>query len=423
MSSFAICTLGCKVNSYESAYYRQSLMSYGFKEVAFSAVADIYIINSCCLTNVAVNKSKKMIKRAIKLNPQAFICVVGCLVQIFQEELLREVRVDLLVGSYGKSQLAKAIAENYQKKSEPPLSISKTSESFEDLPITSYPHTRAFLKIQDGCNQNCSYCIIPSARGAERSLPLALAVKNAQALAENHREIVLVGIHSGRYGLDINSDLSNLLQQTLQIAKLQRLRLSSIEMTEISTDLIALIKKEKKMARHLHIPLQSGSDEILRAMNRPYTTQQYQEKIKILRQHIPDISISSDIIAGFPGEDENLWRQSRQFIEECDFSFLHVFPYSARIKTKAADLSNQLSPEVKKQRVKQLRQYSQQQYEKYQKSFLGKELEVLVETHKDGNSWGHSSEYIFVEIAGVHPKNSLVKVKAETWQKGHLLAR
>ncbi len=422
MSTFAIATLGCKVNSYESEYYHENLVLAGFQPTKFSEIADIYLINTCCLTDVAVSKSKKLINRAKRLNPVAFIVVVGCLVQVYRQEVDKLAGVDLVCGSAGKKDLVKLITENYTKKQTKALRIEAPFADFEDLTINDWQKTRAFLKIQDGCNQHCSYCIIPQARGPHRSADITQILASAEKLSEKHREIVLVGIHTGHFGNEKATNLCALLKELAKLPNLQRIRLSSIEMTEISDELIDLMANERKIARHLHIPLQSGCTAILQVMNRPYEANGYLERLQTIKSCLPGISISSDIMVGFPGETEDKWQASYQTILACDFSFLHVFPYSARANTGAATMKNQVAPLIKKQRVTELLAYSQRQHEKYQRKFVGKEVEVLVETGKDNWAFGHSSEYLPIEISGTASRNELVKVKINNYSDHHLIA-
>ena len=408
MSSFAIVTLGCKVNNYESASYREGLLAAGFSEKTFSEVADIYIINTCALTKMAAFKSKQMIHRARRNNPQAFICAVSCLVECYRKEL-EELEVDLLLGNSGKQNLVELIVANYQKDGPVLIPEVETALQFEELPVTVYNQTRAFLKIQDGCEQNCSYCIIPQARGKERSLAVDKVIKAAEILSRSHKEIVLTGIHTGRYGKDSGCSLTALVKELLKLPLLERLRLSSIEITEIDDELLQVMHDDRKLARHLHIPLQSGSNEILQAMKRPYSREEYLKRIKEIRKKVPRIGITADIIAGFPGESESIWEEGKAFIASCDFSFLHVFPYSARINTKAATLSDEVDGNTKRKRVRELLEYSQRQFSDFQKVFIDKEVSVLVERFKDGLSFGRCSEYLPVYINGEHPRNTLVR--------------
>ncbi|OCN04603.1 tRNA (N(6)-L-threonylcarbamoyladenosine(37)-C(2))-methylthiotransferase MtaB [Erysipelotrichaceae bacterium MTC7] len=414
MKRFAIATLGCKVNLYESESYVEQLKQLGYQEVDFKEPADIYIINTCAVTNTASQKSRQKINQAKTHNADAFVCVVGCYVQ--SDAKAQNLDVDLLVGSSNKDQLAQLIDQAYQSNEK--VNMVQTYDDlqqFEALQVHQFHEkTRAFLKIQDGCNQFCSYCIIPYARGKERSLALASALEQARGLvAAGHKEIVLTGIHTGRYGHGTNDSLYELLKEMVAIEGLLRIRISSIEMNEVSDEILALIASEDKIAKHLHIPIQSGSDTMLLAMNRPYTIASFKEKVKQIRKLMPDISISSDIIMGFPGESEADVQTTLQTIKDVNFSFLHVFPFSKRDGTKAETLQNHVPKALKKERCAVVSAQSKAQYADYIASFVGKKLTVLFETIKDGYAVGHSSEYIQVRLKGDNSLlNQLVIVTA-----------
>ena len=272
--------------------------------------------------------------------------------------------------------------------------------------------TRAYLKIQDGCNQFCTYCVIPFARGRERSMAVNDVLESVKMLQEKHSEIVLSGIHTGRYGRDIGMTLSSLLDELLAISPEDfRFRISSIEMTEIDDHLIDLMKKDHRIARHFHIPLQSGCDTVLKRMNRPYTTKEFLERIEYIRKEIPGISISTDLIVGFPGETDEEFKKTCDFLKECQFSFLHIFPYSLRSGTKAASMENQIDPKIKKKRAAICAEINEELYDKYKESYLDKEVTVLFEKDEDGYTFGHSSEYLPVLVKGEYPRSIFVKVK------------
>ena len=405
MTTFAIATLGCKVNTYESQGYESALLEKGYEQVSFKEKADVYIINTCAVTNTAGSKSRQKIHAAIALNPEALIAVVGCYAQTASEQLEQDANIDILLGSDGKSRLADMIEEGLRKKRPQKLihDVRKVNV-FEALPIHRFEHqTRAFLKIQDGCNQFCSYCIIPSARGAERSLPEDEVLAIARSLSESgHREIVLSGIHTGRYGNGINSSLCQLMKRMVkEIPKLQRIRISSIEMNEITDELLEFIKGEEKIARHLHIPVQSANTTVLKNMNRPYTIAWFMERVDYIRSLIPDISISSDVITGFPQESEEQFQDTLDNIARMRLSFLHVFPYSRRDHTAAAQMSGHLENKIKKERASRLANLSKQLYTAYKQNFIGKEVSVIFEKEKDGKLIGHSSEYL--EVAAAAP--------------------
>ena len=405
MTTFAIATLGCKVNTYESQGYESALLEKGYEQVSFKEKADVYIINTCAVTNTAGSKSRQKIHAAIALNPEALIAVVGCYAQTASEQLEQDANIDILLGSDGKSRLADMIEEGLRKKRPQKLihDVRKVNV-FEALPIHRFEHqTRAFLKIQDGCNQFCSYCIIPFARGAERSLPEDEVLAIARSLSESgHREIVLSGFHTGRYGNGINSSLCQLMKRMVkEIPKLQRIRISSIEMNEITDELLEFIKGEEKIARHLHIPVQSANTTVLKNMNRPYTIAWFMERVDYIRSLIPDISISSDVITGFPQESEEQFQDTLDNIARMRLSFLHVFPYSRRDHTAAAQMSGHLENKIKKERASRLANLSKQLYTAYKQNFIGKEVSVIFEKEKDGKLIGHSSEYL--EVAAAAP--------------------
>ena len=405
MTTFAIATLGCKVNTYESQGYESALVDKGYEQVSFKEKADVYIINTCAVTNTAGSKSRQKIHAAIALNPEALIAVVGCYAQTASEQLEQDANIDILLGSDGKSRLADMIEEGLRKKRPQKLihDVRKVNV-FEALPIHRFEHqTRAFLKIQDGCNLFCSYCIIPFARGAERSLPEDEVLAIARSLSESgHREIVLSGIHTGRYGNGINSSLCQLMKRMVkEIPKLQRIRISSIEMNEITDELLEFIKGEEKIARHLHIPVQSANTTVLKNMNRPYTIAWFMERVDYIRSLIPDISISSDVITGFPQESEEQFQDTLDNIARMRLSFLHVFPYSRRDHTAAAQMSGHLENKIKKERASRLANLSKQLYTAYKQNFIGKEVSVIFEKEKDGKLIGHSSEYL--EVAAAAP--------------------
>lgn len=405
MKTFAITTLGCKVNAFESESYTESLKTLGYKEVDFKDTADIYIINTCSVTNTAASKSRQKIHQAIKQNEKAMICVIGCYVQTNQQDLHEIERIDLLIGAKGKDKLAQYIE---QGNAMPSISNQRDLQ-FELLPLKSYTHqTRAFLKIQDGCDQFCSYCIIPYARGNERSAQTDELVDMARSLvAAGHKEIVLSGIHIGRYGKGSDTDLANLMHRLdQQVEGLIRIRLSSIEITEITDEIVALIKSSDKIARHLHIPLQSGCDTVLQRMNRPYTTADYLRRIQKIRQQVPDISISSDIIVGFPGESDEEYEQTSAFAEQCRFSFLHVFPYSVRLNTPAAEMKDQIDAQTKKARAARLIDKSAKLKARYDMQFVNKTVNVLFESYHNGFAIGHTSQYVMVRVESAVPLNN-----------------
>ncbi|MEG0823087.1 MAG: tRNA (N(6)-L-threonylcarbamoyladenosine(37)-C(2))-methylthiotransferase MtaB [Erysipelotrichaceae bacterium] len=402
MKTFAIATLGCKVNTYESESYVVGMKALGYTEVDFQLLADIYIINTCAVTNTASAKSRQKINHAKRLNPNAFICVVGCYAQMNPAYISDTMGVDLLLGSTNKKELPNLIDKCIKEKCKANMVTDINHHlDFEEISVANFHHlTRAFLKIQDGCNQFCSYCIIPYVRGEERSLAPDKVIATAQELVNNHHlEIVLAGIHTGRYGHEHGHTLTKLLKRMLsEVQGIKRIRISSIEISEISDELISLIKEDDRIAKHLHIPLQSGSDNTLKAMNRPYNLQQFKTAVNKIRTEIPNINISSDVIVGFPNESNDDFKDTCNTCKDVGFSFMHVFPYSKRDGTQAASLPNQLDNNIKKERGKLLGNLSLKLYNDYKASFIGKHVSVLVETASNNQSIGHSSEYLRVII-------------------------
>lgn len=397
MKTFAIATLGCKVNTFESESYIASLKLKGYQEVDFKQQADIYIINTCSVTNTAASKSRQKIHQAQRANPNAMICVVGCYVQTDASSLESMPQIDVLIGAKNKSKLVDIIDSSTQYKEQ--VDLGRTMD-FEFLPLSTTDKTRAFLKIQDGCDQFCFYCIIPFARGNERSASLDSLVSMAQDLvASNHHEIVLSGIHIGRYGKDAGVELVDLMRALIeQVKGLKRLRLSSIEITEITDELLQLMESTDVIARHLHIPIQSGCNTVLKRMNRPYTVEQYAARIEDIRTRFPMISISTDVIVGFVGETDEEFDETIRTMRRLAFSFLHVFPYSVRKNTVAASMEGHVDPSVKKQRVHQLNELSGVLKSMYEMQFVNREVWVLFDSYVAGKATGFSSEYISVSV-------------------------
>ena len=396
---FSICNLGCKVNNYEANWYSQQL-SEKYQEVPFGEQpADIFIINSCTVTNTAGSKSRQMMHKARKLNPDAVLVVVGCYVQMeYQKEGIFD-DCDILIGSNHKTELPELI-DRFLETHEKIVMVEEFERCpYEEMAIRQFNQTRAYLKIQDGCNQFCSYCVIPFARGRERSLDPDRAVAIARDLVNSgHREIVLTGIHTGRYSCN-GVTLTDLIRRLLgEVEGLQRLRISSIEGTEVTDELIDLMVSDERVARHLHIPLQAGSDKVLKLMHRPYDTARFMRWLDNIRAELPDISISSDVIVGFPQESDEDFISSCEFIKKTGMSFLHVFPYAAKDHTVAAAMKGQINGVTKRQRVSDLTSLSRQLYNVFINRFIGKQGMVLFEREADGYYLGHNSEYIEVKV-------------------------
>ncbi len=405
---FKIYTLGCKVNDYESNVMRDKLVNNGYKEALKEA--DIVIINTCSVTNTADKKSIKTVKQAIKNNPNSFIVVTGCSSQNKKEAFLNIDGVDLVIGNIGKSNIVNYI-ENRNIK-EDVRDITKVE--FEPMILNNFKKTRAYVKIEDGCNNFCSYCIIPYVRGNIRSkkeIDVIEEVKNL--VAKGHKEIVLTGIHTGHYGADINSSLSLLLEKLIKIDNIERIRISSIEITELNESVLDIFKKSKILVSHLHIPLQSGSNNILKKMNRKYDTNYFIDKIRRIREIRKDISITTDVIVGFPGETDEEFKETIETCKKVNFSKIHVFPYSRREGTKADLMDNHIDEGIKKSRVKRLIKLSEQLENNYFRLFINKEVEFIPEIYKDGFLIGHTGNYLLVKTRGLEDnlnKNVTVKI-------------
>lgn len=405
----AIHTLGCKVNIYESEYIINILKENGYQIVDFDSKADIYIINTCTVTNTSDKKSEKMIKRARKQNKDAIIIAMGCHAQIKGDNI----DADIIIGNKDKSKIISLIEEYQENKNKIKRIYNLDNVSFEDMYISSFnSHTRAFVKIQNGCDAFCSYCIIPYARGPIRSKDPKTVIKEITSLVENgYKEIILTGIHTGKYGKDINYTFEQLLKDIIKIKNLYRIRISSIEINELTDPILDLIKDNKIIAKHLHIPLQSGSDKILKLMDRKYDLKFYKDRIEKIRKMIKDVSITTDLIVGFPNEDEKDMEDTLKFIKEIKFTKIHTFPYSKREGTKAASMENQIDETIKRKRVKTVLELSDQLEQDFYQSKLNETEEVIIEQTKDGKSYGYTSNYIKVEINSPLKPNEVISVK------------
>ncbi len=397
---FSIKDLGCKVNAYEAAWYQQQLEQLGWQMVEFGQPADVCLINSCTVTNTAGAKSRQMLHAARQANPQAVIAIVGCYVQMEAGQPSVFEDADIVLGSRDKTKLPDLLVKAVADRQKVWLVNELQDCPFETMIVSHFSHTRAYLKIQDGCQQFCSYCVIPYARGPQRCLDFDTAVSTGRQLTANgYQEIVLAGIHTGRYN-SAGHNLAFLMKELLKDSRLKRLRLSSIEMTEITDELLDLMVSDSRVACHLHIPLQSGSDAILKAMNRPYDTAWYADRLQKIRDRIPLISVSTDVIAGFPGESDVLFQQTYEFVKHCHFSFLHVFPYAAKKHTPASIMDAQVDPRLKKKRASDLTALSSGLYNEYASRLCGRTVQVLFETCKEGILRGHCSEYLTVAVSG-----------------------
>ena len=394
---FNIVTFGCKVNQYESNMMKEKMLSSNFFYEENMSDANIIIVNTCSVTNVADKKCLKMIRKIKREYPNALLVVAGCSSQNNQN-VYEALDVDILLGNKDKSKIAELIKEYLDTEKKYVKFYNERNLDFEDMLINDYNHVRAFVKIEDGCDNFCSYCIIPFVRGSVRSKDFDTVIKEAKLLTEHgHKEIVLTGIHTGHY-MSNNHDLTDLINELSKIDDLLRIRISSIEITELNDKFLEMLKINKKVCNHLHIPLQAGSDEILKRMNRKYDLAYYEEKINKIRSIRPDISITTDIIVGFPYETDELFSETLEFSKKMNFSKIHVFPYSIRVGTAAASMPNQVDEVTKKVRVKKLMALSEKQEKKYYEKFKGKELDILVEECDNNVSIGHTSNYLMVTL-------------------------
>ena len=422
MRSVGVLSLGCKVNAYESEFVINKLKENNYIIKDFNDVCDVYIINTCSVTNTSDIKSKKMIRSAIKRNKNACVVAMGCFIESHKDYNIEG--LDIIIGNKDKSKIVELLDEYFTKKEQLVKLYKEEITEFENMYIDSFPgRTRAFVKIQDGCENFCSYCIIPYVRGKCRSKDKALVIEELTALVKNgYKEIVLTGIHTGNYGVDIDTSFASLLREIVKIEGLKRLRISSIEITELTDEVLDIIKDSNIIVNHLHIPLQAGSDEILKSMNRKYDLDYFKSKIKKLREIKKDISITTDIIVGFPGETEEMFQKTIETSKELEFSKIHVFPFSERTGTKAMELENHLSNEIKKERARKLLAVSKELENNYLTKFVGNEVEVLTENYKDGNTLGHTTNYLNVKINKQLPSNTLVKVKIAKSDYPYLIA-
>lgn len=394
---FNIITFGCKVNQYESNMMEENMLSSNFFYEENKDLADIIIVNTCSVTNVADKKCLKMIRRIRRKKPDSLLVVAGCSSQNNQE-VYKKLDIDILIGNKDKSRIADIIKEYIKTEKRYVKFYNERDLEFEDMQINDYNHNRAFIKIEDGCDNFCSYCIIPYVRGSVRSKDFSKVISEAKSLADhNHKEIVLTGIHTGHY-LNNNHDLTDLINELSKIDNILRIRISSIEITELNDKFLSMLEKNKKVCDHLHIPLQAGSDEILKRMNRKYDLKYYEDKINRIRSIRPNISITTDIIVGFPYETDELFNSTLDFAKKMNFSKIHVFPYSKREGTSAASMPNQVDDKIKKIRVKKLMELSDKLEKEYYDKFKGKDLDILIEECDNNVSIGHTSNYLMVTL-------------------------
>jgi len=418
----AISTLGCKVNQYESAALAGIFRERGYRLVEFEDAADIYVINTCTVTHLGDRKSRQLIRRAARTNPGALIVVTGCYAQVSPEKVMAVPGVDLVVGTKDRAKLVELV-ESAAKGLGPVNAVSSMETDCEFEEITALPlqeRTRAFLKIQDGCNNFCTYCIVPYARGPLRSRQPERVLEIAGELAAaGYKEIVLTGIHTGSYGQDLagNVTLAGLLSRLAVIPGLSRVRLSSIEPNDITLELVEILAGSPVFCRHLHVPLQSGDDQVLQRMGRRYTTWEYTRLVDVLRENIPGLGLTTDIMVGFPGETSEQFDNTYRLLKKISFSRLHVFKYSPRPGTPSAGFPGQIEPAIKEERSRKLIELGGKLAAGFAASLLGQELEVLVERQvqeESGLYEGLTDNYVRVVFPGYEGLVGLmVKVIAE----------
>ena len=404
---YQIYTLGCKVNEYESEVMENLLDNAGYEK---SNNPDICIINTCTVTNTADSKSRKLIRSLKRNHPKALIIAVGCMIQN-KKDTISTLDIDIALGNKDKSKIVEYI-ENFREKNIKIYDINQME--FEDMTLNNSDLTRAYIKIQDGCDNYCSFCIIPYVRGHVRCKKFNKIISEAKHLIEKgHKEIVLTGIHTGNY-YDNNSDLSDLIQNLVKLDGLERLRISSIEITELNDKFLNVLKNSKILTNHMHIPLQSGSNSILKKMNRKYDINYFKEKISKIRSIRPDINITTDVIVGFPSETEEEFKETVKNIKEIGFTKLHVFPYSKREGTKAASMESQVNGNIKKARVRRLLKLSKELEINYMEKHIGIETTFIPEICDNGYLYGHTENYLFIKAKGnSNLLKKIVKIKTK----------
>ncbi len=430
----ALHNLGCKVNAYEVEAMQQLLENAGYETVPFEEGADVYVINTCTVTNIADRKSRQMLHKAKKMNPDAIVVATGCYAQADTEKLKEDVAVDLILGNNQKTQIVEAL-EEYEKehaKQVQVIEINHTKE-YEELSIASTAeHVRAYIKVQDGCNQFCTYCIIPFARGRVRSRKIEDVLKEVETLAaKGYKEVVLTGIHLSSYGIDFPKEeresLLSLIREVSKVEGIKRIRLGSLEPRIITEEFLEGITATGKVCPHFHLSLQSGCNKTLKNMNRRYSAEEYAEKCALIRKFYPAPALTTDVIVGFPQETEEDFEESYKFVKNIHFYETHIFKYSRRHGTKAAAMNGQLTEAEKAVRSDKMLELHEIRAKEYEEAMSGKELELLLEEEieLDGKQWyvGHSREYVRAVICktDAHQVNDLVTVKAVGFAKDHIL--
>ena len=418
MKKAALHNLGCKVNAYETEAMQQMLEEAGYEIVPFSQKADVYVINTCSVTNMADRKSRQMLHRAKKLNPDAAVVAAGCYVQTKETEAQADAAIDILIGNNQKAELVARLDEFFANRGEKVASvvdINHETQTFEELNLShAAEHTRAFLKVQDGCNQFCSYCIIPYARGRVRSRDAKNVLEEVKRLAAaGYQEVVLTGIHLSSYGIDCGDDLLHLIQLVHQVEGIHRIRLGSLEPRIVTESFAKELSGLEKICPHFHLSLQSGCDATLQRMNRRYTTGEYENACRILRSFFTHPAITTDVIVGFPGETEEEFAQTKAYLERIHFYEMHIFKYSRRQGTRAAEMKDQIPEEIKTKRSAELLALADRMSKEFRDYYVGREEEVLFEEpiELDGKMLytGYTKEYVKVAAKTEQPLDNVMK--------------
>ncbi len=428
----ALHNLGCKVNAYETEVMEQKLREAGYEIVPFEPGADIYIINTCTVTNVADRKSRQMLHKAKRMNPDSIVVAAGCYTETDKEKVMADEDIDIIVGNNKKREIVTVLNEYFeeQKKLDVSIDINHTSE-YEEMTLEELSeHTRAYMKVQDGCNQFCTYCIIPYARGRVRSRKISDIEKEAAILAKKgFKEIVITGIHVGSYGIDMkekNIGLIDVVEAICKTPGIERVRLSSVEPRTITSDFMERISRLSKICPHFHLSLQSGCDTVLKRMNRKYNTKEYLDSCKLIRKYYKDAAITTDVIVGFPGETEEEHNITKSFLSEVQFADMHIFKYSKRQGTIAAGMENQVQETVKAQRSSELIELCKKMQREYRKRYIGDTVEVLfeeTETIEENEYYmGHTKEYVKIMVKSDEDvRNKIIRVKVTDYYNDEIL--
>ena len=422
-------TLGCKVNQFETEAMTEILENDGFKVLPNNEVSDIYIINTCAVTKESERKSRQFINKAKRINPNALVVAVGCSVQLNSEKINKETQADIIIGTKHKGNIGSLIKNKLNDiNMDYEIDNFQGRESFEELTIsTVHDKTRANIKIQDGCSQFCSYCIIPYVRGPIRSRNHDDVVEEVKKIAENgYKEVVLNGIHISSYGKDLQlkDSLIKLIEDIDSIEGIERIRLGSLEPNLINEEFMKRYAALDKTCDHFHLSLQSGSDNVLKRMNRKYSTEEYRNNVKLIRKYMPEAGITTDIIVGFPGESDEEFNETLEFVKDIQFSRIHVFKYSIREGTKAAEMENQVDDSIKTKRSKELIDLADSISSEFMSKFINRDLRVLIETEKDDNIYeGYTTNYLKVLLkSDINVKNEIINVHIDKIRNDYLLS-